>query len=52
MLLLQGQEHKAIAARLGMQLDTLRWHMANIYAKLQVDGLDGLRAWVNSGPSR
>lgn len=37
-LLLQAQSNKKIARALDLSLDTVKWHLKNVYAKLEVSG--------------
>ena len=40
-LLAQTLPNKKIARVLGVSLDTVKWHLKNIYRKLEVTGRDG-----------
>jgi DNA-binding NarL/FixJ family response regulator len=47
-LILQEKRLDMIARELSLQPNTLRWHVSNIYAKLGVDSLEAIRAWVDT----
>ncbi|HSV58011.1 MAG TPA: LuxR C-terminal-related transcriptional regulator [Variovorax sp.] len=51
-LLVQAMPNKKIALALGLSIDTVKWHLKNIYGKLGVAGRDEAVAWMRgSGPS-
>jgi LuxR family maltose regulon positive regulatory protein len=41
-LLLQSLPNKKIALTLGLSLDTVKWHLKNIYLKLDAHGRDAV----------
>jgi LuxR family maltose regulon positive regulatory protein len=45
-LLVQAMPNKKIALALGLSIDTVKWHLKNIYGKLGVAGRDEAVAWV------
>jgi LuxR family maltose regulon positive regulatory protein len=50
-LLAQAMPNKKIALALGLSIDTVKWHLKNIYGKLGVAGRDEAVAWMRaSGP--
>ncbi|MDM0072305.1 LuxR C-terminal-related transcriptional regulator [Variovorax sp. J31P207] len=48
-LLAQAMPNKKIALALGLSIDTVKWHLKNIYGKLGVAGRDEAVAWTRSG---
>ncbi|MDM0025530.1 LuxR C-terminal-related transcriptional regulator [Variovorax saccharolyticus] len=49
-LLAQAMPNKKIAAALGLSIDTVKWHLKNIYGKLGVSGRDEAVAWMRDAP--
>ncbi|MNV87077.1 Spore germination protein GerE [compost metagenome] len=45
-LLAQAMPNKKIALALGLSIDTVKWHLKNIYGKLGVAGRDEAVAWM------
>ncbi|MNW03769.1 Transcriptional regulatory protein LiaR [compost metagenome] len=45
-LLAQAMPNKKIALALGLSIDTVKWHLKNIYGKLGVSGRDEAVAWM------
>ena len=45
-LLVQAMPNKKIALALGLSIDTVKWHLKNIYGKLGVAGRDEAVAWM------
>jgi LuxR family maltose regulon positive regulatory protein len=41
-LLVQAMPNKKIALTLGLSLDTVKWHLKNIYLKLDAHGRDAV----------
>lgn len=53
-LLAQAMPNKKIALALGLSIDTVKWHLKNIYGKLGVAGRDEAVAWTRgsaTGPA-
>lgn len=46
LLLMQAMPNKKIALALGVSIDTVKWHLKNIYGKLGVTGRDEAVAWM------
>ena len=46
----QAMPNKKIAAALGLSIDTVKWHLKNIYGKLGVSGRDEAVAWMRDAP--
>jgi DNA-binding NarL/FixJ family response regulator len=46
-MILQEKRPDAMVRELNLRPVTLRWHVSNIYSKLGVDSLEGIRAWVD-----
>ncbi|MCY1226212.1 HTH-type transcriptional regulator MalT [compost metagenome] len=47
-LLVQAMPNKKIALALGLSIDTVKWHLKNIYGKLGVTGRDEAVAWMRA----
>ncbi|RZL94031.1 MAG: helix-turn-helix transcriptional regulator [Variovorax sp.] len=47
-LLAQAMPNKKIALALGLSIDTVKWHLKNIYGKLGVAGRDEAVAWTRT----
>lgn len=47
-LLAQAMPNKKIALALGLSIDTVKWHLKNIYGKLGVAGRDEAVAWMRA----
>ena len=47
-LLGQAMPSKKIALALGLSIDTVKWHLKNIYGKLGVAGRDEAVAWMRA----
>lgn len=47
-LLVQAMPNKKIALALGLSIDTVKWHLKNIYGKLGVAGRDEAVAWMRA----
>jgi LuxR family maltose regulon positive regulatory protein len=45
-LLAQAMPNKKIALALGLSIDTVKWHLKNIYGKLGAAGRDEAVAWA------
>ena len=41
-----AQQARQIAVALGLSIDTVKWHLKNIYGKLGVSGRDEAVAWM------
>ncbi|MEJ8821063.1 LuxR C-terminal-related transcriptional regulator [Variovorax humicola] len=50
-LLVQAMPNKKIALALGLSIDTVKWHLKNIYGKLGVAGRDEAVAWMRASAS-
>ncbi|MGJ7509800.1 LuxR C-terminal-related transcriptional regulator [Variovorax sp. GT1P44] len=48
-LLAQAMPNKKIALALGLSIDTVKWHLKNIYGKLGVAGRDEAVSWMREG---
>lgn len=51
-LLRQGMPNKRIARALGLSLDTVKWHLKNVFLKLNVHGREGVAVRLGEPPGQ